>query len=266
MLMPAFNGGEYIIEAAAGALEQMRDDDELVIQDGGSTDGSIDELRRRFAAYPQLKIMSEPDDGQADALNRALARAANPAIGWLNADDRLYPGALDAVRKAWADDPELDLVYGSWTIFDNDGQTRRLGVPHEYTLRSLMWQPHVFSGAVFYRRDLVRETGGFDREMYMCMDLDLVLRLAALRPRTAQLPDVLAGFRWHDDSKTGVMDFRVVREAFTCRRRNARGLAGRAYAEFCSVVHLIAWLSTPLRQAKWYSRIRVRRISATTGG
>lgn len=258
ILMPVFNGGEYLLEAVEGALVQLREDDELLLQDGGSTDGSLDALREKFGHHPQLKIVSQKDDGQADALNLALARAQNPIIGWLNADDKINPGAVEAVRRAWVAHPDVEIVYGSWQIFGNDGTVLRDCVPKEFTLESLTWQPHVFTGAIYYDRDMLREHGAFDVSMHYCMDLDLVLRLATIPPRCVQVPEVLGSFRWHDDSKTGQMNFGIVKEAFVVRRRYARGLRGHLYADFCSLVHFVAWLALPLRQARWYSRLRTK--------
>jgi glycosyltransferase involved in cell wall biosynthesis len=262
LLMPAYNGGDFVIDAVAGALEQMLPDDELLVQDGGSTDGSVQALQDKFGDHPQLKIVSAKDGGQADALNKALARAVNPVIGWLNADDCVYPGALEAVRSGWERVPDADIVYGNWRIFDNAGTVMRDVTPKEFTLTSIMWQPHVFSGAIFFRRDLVRDSGGFDADLYMCMDLDLVLRLAAALPVCVQVPETLAGFRWHADSKTGAVDFRVVKEAYVVRRRYSHGLRATLFADLCSFIHLIVWSATPLRRAKWYSKLRVRRSAA----
>ncbi|MBN9619232.1 MAG: glycosyltransferase [Actinobacteria bacterium] len=264
--MPVFNGGEYLLDAVEGALVQLREDDELLLQDGGSTDGSLDVLRETFGHYPQLKIVSRKDDGQADALNLALARAQNPIIGWLNADDRINPGAVDAVRRAWVAHPDADIVYGSWQIFGNDGAILRDCVPKEFTLESLTWQPHVFTGAIYYDRNLLREHGAFDVDMHYCMDLDLVLRLATIPPRCVQVPEVLGSFRWHDDSKTGQMNFGIVKEAYVVRRRYARGLRGHLYADLCSLVHLVAWLALPLRQARWYSRLRTKAAQRRAAG
>lgn len=261
LLCPAWNGGELILQALAGALEQMREDDELLLQDGGSTDGSIEAVQERLGHHPQLKIVSAPDDGQSDALNLALARAENPVVGWLNADDAIFPGALDAVRRAWLSRPDVDLVYGTWTIFDNDGTTLRVGIPHDYTLRGLTFQARLFTGALFFRRDLLRSSGGFDRDLFMCMDLDIVLRWAAMGVVTVQVPETLAGFRWHEDSKTGATDIRVVKEALVVRRRHNRGVSGRVLADVSTLVHLVAFAATPLRRADWYSRLRVRLVS-----
>ncbi|HSY16197.1 MAG TPA: glycosyltransferase [Jatrophihabitantaceae bacterium] len=262
VLMPSFNAGEFLREAVAGALPQMNEADELVIQDGGSTDGSIDRLLAEFGSYPQLKVVSEPDGGQADALNRALARAVNPLFGWLNADDRMCPGAMDAVRGAWVANPDADFICGAWTLISPQGEVVRICQPgDDLSVRSLTRQAALFTGAMFMRTDFVREAGGFDKDLYFCMDYDLVLRLSSRNWRTVRLPDVLGEFRWHQASKTGAMDFGVVRESSAVRRRYARGAMATLEADVSSAVHFIAVLATPLRRAEWYSRLRVRRAA-----
>ncbi|WP_332665998.1 glycosyltransferase [Aeromicrobium sp.] len=262
ILTPSYNAGDYLVDAVRSALEQMRADDELLIQDAGSTDGSIERIAAEFAAYPQLKIVSEPDDGQADALNRALRRAGNPVMGWLNADDLLHPGALDAVRRAWELHPEVKVVFGSWYILAADGTLLRHKVPTTFEPMSLLWRPTVFSGAIFAKTDAVREVGGFDAGLYFVMDGDLWMRLAQLRS-AVQIPETLAGFRWYTGSKTGGMDAALLREGMVYRRRYAVGLRGKALSYVAFVGDCLWFLAVPLRKASWYSNWRLRRSART---
>lgn len=258
ILTPSYNAGDYLIEAVRSALTQMRPDDELLIQDAGSTDGSIEKVRAEFGDYPQLKIVTERDDGQADALNRALARAKNPVMGWLNADDLMSPGALDAVRRAWVLHPDVQVVFGSWDIFGADGTRLRHKVPNSFKPLRLLLRPTVFSGAIFAKTEAVREVGGFDASLYFVMDGDLWMRLSQLRS-AVQVPETLAGFRWYTGSKTGGMDTALLREGWVYRRRYAHGFRGKlaAYAAFAGDC---LWLpAVPLRRLPWYSSWRVRR-------
>lgn len=263
--MPSYNAGRYIDEAIASALLQMGPDDELLVQDAASTDGSIERVQQMYGHFPQLKIVSEPDEGQADALNRGLARAANPIFAWLNADDRMFPGALDAVRAVWSESPAVDFVCGRWTLISPEGDVVRVCQPGSLSIRSLSRQPHVFSGAMYMRTSFMRECGGFDRNFHFCMDYDLVLRLASHNWRTREIPDTLGEFRWHTDSKTGAVDFGVVREALVVRRRYATGAAAHAEAWLASAVHAVAVAALPLRRMDWYTRLRLRSAKPTGG-
>lgn len=258
VLTPSYNAGDYLVEAVRSAVTQMRADDELLIQDGGSTDGSVEKVRAEFGDYPQLKIVSERDDGQADALNRALARATNPVMGWLNADDIVSPGALDAVRRAWVRHPDAQVVFGSWDIFAADGTSLRHKVPTTFEPMSLMWRPTVFSGAIFAKTDAVRDVGGFDASLYFVMDGDLWMRLSLLRS-AVQVPETLAGFRWYTGSKTGGMDAALLREGWIYRRRYAVGLRGRLLSYVAFAGDCLWFLAVPLRKASWYSNWRLRR-------
>lgn len=263
VLMPSFNAGHFLREAVESALAQFGPEDELVVQDGGSTDGSIDRLLAEFGSYRQLKVISEPDGGQADALNRALARAIHPLFGWLNADDRMCPGAMEAVRAAWLANPGADFICGAWTLISPEGEVVRICQPGaDLSVRALTRQAALFTGAMFMRTDFVRQAGGFDKDLYFCMDYDLVLRLSSRHWKTTRIPDVLGEFRWHEASKTGAMDFGVVRESFAVRRRYARTALATLEADLSSAVHFVAVCATPLRRAQWYSRLRLRRAEA----
>lgn len=260
VMMPTFNPEpEHLRFAVSSALSQMADGDELLLQDGGSTNGAIEAVQLQFADYPQLKIVSERDGGQADALNKALARAVNPIIGWTNGDDCMDPGALDAVRAAWRADPSLQVVYGSWRMFDNAGIDKRIGVPYDFDKRGLMLRLSIYNSAMYSCADLLRELGGFDQNLHFCMDMDLLLRLADRQPRVRKLPQVLGGFRWHTQSKTGAYDLRLVREGLRIRRRYARGPGEQLWALCCTAIQVVVLYTLPVRKADWYSRRRVRR-------
>jgi glycosyltransferase involved in cell wall biosynthesis len=258
VLLPTYNAGDYLTEAVLTVVPQLRPHDELLVQDGASTDGSVEAMLAAIDHHPQVKVVSEPDDGQADALNRALGRAVNPVIGWLNADDTYEPGALDAARRGWQRDPEANLVYGSFTLFDETGDVRRVCVPSELTRAGLMRTPQIFTGAMYMRADAVREVGGFDASFYYCMDMDLVARL--LRKHTPVLvPETLGGFRWYADSKTGALSLGVVKESLKVRRRYAQTFGQHVEAYVFSATQAVAQILLPLRRSKWYSKIRVRR-------
>lgn len=257
ILVPSFNADPYLEAAVESAVSQMAAEDELLVQDGGSNDGSIERLRAKYAADPRVKIVSERDTGQSDALQRALVRATNPFLGWLNADDLYYAGALDVVRRACADNPDADIVYGSANIFDNDGRILRQSVPADFTVRSFVRHGcHVFSGATFFRTSKVLEAGGFDATLHFSMDFDLYFRLAEHNAVAVRVPQVLGGLRWHEASKSGSSTLKFVPEAARIRLARAEGFAERTrvYAQLGFRIAMVQLI--PLRHSKLVAKLR----------
>jgi len=199
----------------ADALRSVLDQDplEVLIQDGGSTDGTaalIAELDD-----PRVSFVSEPDRGQSDALNRAIARARGEWIVWLNVDDLVRPGLLAAA------DPDADIVYGDFEWIDDDGaQLRHFAPGPEFSARRLLADGcFVFSGAMLIRRSLFDRFGPIDESLRLTMDYDWFLRVAP-HVRARYVPRTLAAFRVHGDSKTSAMSWGVFRETGRVRRRH----------------------------------------------
>lgn len=257
ILVPSFNGDPYIDEALDSALSQMNEADELIVQDGGSKDGSIERLRLKYADEPRVTIFSEPDEGQSDALEKALARARNSFVGWLNADDVYYPGALDIVRATLEANPSADVIYGGSRIFDNNGRVLRQSSPAEFTVRSFVRHGcHVFSGATFFRRSKLVESGGFDKSLHYSMDFDLYFRLAEHGAEAVKVPDVLGGLRWHEASKSGSASMKFVPEAARIRLARAEGFRDRVHI-YRQIGFRVAMVPlTPLRHSRTISKLR----------
>ena len=116
--MPCRNAGQYLHEAIASVLQQP-ECLELLVADGGSTDGSLEELEHWAQSNPRVRIVSRLDNGPADALNQAFKNARGTLIGWLNADD-LYPtGALSRAVSALDAHPDWLMVYGEGDEFNS---------------------------------------------------------------------------------------------------------------------------------------------------
>ena len=132
IVTPSYNQGRYLEETIRSVLEQDYEPLEYLVVDGGSTDGSVETIRRyeeRLAWWT-----SEPDRGQAPALNKAFARARGKYLGWLCADDTLLPGAVSRLVAALEADPELVLAYGDAVYTDEGSQRKHMG-------RSGPWDP-----------------------------------------------------------------------------------------------------------------------------
>ena len=259
-LVPSYNAGDYLVTAIESIADQLVPGDEVLLQDGASTDGSVDALKERFAGAEWLKVVSEPDAGQSDALQKALERATNEYVLWLNADDIVYPRALDAVRKALVHGP--DVLVGRSTIFNNDGRIVRTYTPREFTREAFVGRgADMFTGSLVFRASTVRDAGGFNAKYEYCMDMDMVVRTAELNPRVMYIPDVIGGLRWHAESKGGSTLWPIVREATEVRLAHARTTRERIIALASSAWYLTSGLLQPVRHSALYSALWRRLAS-----
>lgn len=256
-LVPSYNPGRYLQLAIESIEDQLIDGDEVIIQDGGSADGSVEDLVSRYGDKPWLLVRSEPDSGQSDALQRALDRSTNDYVMWLNADDIIYPGALAAVRAGLEEKP--DLLTGRSTIFKNDGRIVRTYTPGAFTREAFVGKgSNMFTGSFAYRTDLVRDVGGFDASFQYCMDMDLFARLSEREPFVVYVPEIVGGLRWHDDSKGATTIWPIIREATQVRLAHARTLRERVVAVGASGAYWLSVVSQPIRHSKAYSLLRNR--------
>jgi glycosyltransferase involved in cell wall biosynthesis len=164
---------------------------------------------------PRVRLVVEPDRGQSDALNRAIARARGDWIAWLNVDDVLGPGLLACA------DEGADLVYGDFDWIDANGRLlRHFSPPAELSRERLLADGcYLFSGAALLRRSLFERFGGLDEQLRYTMDYDFFLRVAP-HVRARHVPRTLGAFRVHGDSKTSSLTWGVFVETARVRRRH----------------------------------------------
>ena len=217
-LVPSYNSMPYIMACIESALAQRGPSIEILVQDGGSTDGTLSALAE--LDDPRLQVISERDAGQSDALNRALDRATGEFVMWLNADDLLLDGAASALLHA-AREQDLGVVHGSYEIIDADGAVIKgyTSAPLDRA-RLIHHGTYIFSGALLMRRHMLVRAGGFDAKLHYCMDYDLLFRIAREQPRAASIPQAVAQFRRQPDSKSESAWLPFLREWLTVGRRH----------------------------------------------
>jgi glycosyltransferase involved in cell wall biosynthesis len=201
VVTPSFNQGESLEETIRSVLLQGYPNLEYIIMDGGSSDESVDIIRKYepWLAYWE----SEPDRGQSHAINKGFERATGEIVAWLNSDDFYYPGAVAAAVEAFASDPEAGFVNSDCSIVDTTSRvTGSIDLPQR-SLPALIGDGNVIAQpTVFMRRSALTRVGPLREDLHMIMDYELWIRL--LRVSTAHyLPRTrLAAFRMYPESKT----------------------------------------------------------------
>jgi glycosyltransferase involved in cell wall biosynthesis len=201
IVIPSFNQGAFLEECLRSALEQSGPACEVMVIDGGSDDASLDILRRY---EPRLAFwVSEPDRGQAHAVNKGWARAKGEVLGWLNSDDRLEPGALEAAAAAYARRPGAALLYGDVQEIDDEGRPIGRKSMDGYGLRSLLLGKNMGQPGVFIPRATYAALGGLADNLHYALDFEYFLRVWSAYPDGgAYIPRLVASSRVWEDAKT----------------------------------------------------------------
>jgi len=197
ILTPSYNQGKYIEENILSVLNQNYPNFEHIIIDGGSTDNTVEILKK----YPHLKWVSEPDEGQSDALNKGLAMATGEIIGWINSDDYYEKNIFNEVAKEFEDENVQWVIGNIINKYELINKYYKRKSP-KVTYKTLIGPKCVMrQQGTFFRKELVLKAGGWNKDIYMCMDWDLWIRMAKIS--TPKMVDKYwAYFRWHDDQKS----------------------------------------------------------------
>jgi glycosyltransferase involved in cell wall biosynthesis len=219
VITPAYNAARFL-EEALDSVAALNTPHEHIVIDGGSTDGTVALLKGRRDA--SLRWSSEPDRGLTHAVNKGLARASGPLIGWLNADDAYVSENVDRAVEALLREPSLDAVFGFTDIVDEDGRSIR-----RYRCGPFSWRRYLYLGdylptpTIIFRRVLLRRSRELDERYEYSADYDFYLRLLRdAKVRRLRLP--LVRFRYHAGSKTGSAAEHQQSEALEIRLGYAR--------------------------------------------
>jgi glycosyltransferase involved in cell wall biosynthesis len=201
VVMPSFNQGPFIEAAIRSVLLQGYNDLEFIVMDGGSTDETVGIIKKY---EPWLSYwVSEPDGGQADALQKGFDRATGSVLAWLNSDDLYCEGALRSVGLYYRRHPHTGLVYGDSDVIDADGAVTDRIKGEAGDLERLLTRNIIPQPSAFFSREAFATAGGINPDLHFIMDYELWIRMMLQGVAAHYLPECLSRFRWYRVSKSG---------------------------------------------------------------
>lgn len=211
IVTPSYNQAAFLEQTLVSVFEQDYPNLEYLVVDGASTDGSpaiIEKYAERLAWW-----VSEKDSGQAEAINKGLARSKGEIVAWLNSDDIYLPGTVAAAVRALQEHPEAALVYGDMLAVDENGQVINRLRYRPLNLTDLLCFQIIGQPAVFMRREALARAGPLDPSYHCLLDHHLWIRMAAQGP-IVHVPQIWAAARYHAAAKNRARAGEFGREAF----------------------------------------------------
>ena len=210
IVTPSYNQGEFLEATIRSVLEQEYPSIEYLVVDGGSTDGSV-EIIRRYESRIHWWV-SEKDAGQSDAINKGLRRARGEIIGWLNSDDVYEQGAIASAVDVFLTHPQAGLVYGDARSIDAQGKQFNLMRARQYDLVDLLSFEIICQPASFMKRSVLEQVNYLDPSYHLLMDHLLWILMAQKAP-ILYTPQIWASARYHAQAKNRTRGAAYGREA-----------------------------------------------------
>lgn len=215
VVTPSYNQAKYIERTILSILNQNYPNLEYIIIDGGSTDGSV-EIIKKYEEHITYWV-SEPDKGQADAINKGLSKGTGEIFAWLNSDDIYFPGTLFKVASTFSLSSDVSFVYGHTVLLDQHDKILNYLFTYDMNYLSyLVENGNVFQGSVFWKKDIFYKYGGLDSNLQYAMEYKLFDNFFKYEKKKV-IDSFLAGFRLHDLSKGATLQALGEREIQSIR-------------------------------------------------
>jgi len=231
IITPSFNQVQFLEQTIQSVLGQDYPQIEYIIVDGGSTDGSVDMIKKyegRLAWW-----ISEQDQGQTDAINKGFAHSKGEVLAWINSDDTYNPRAVGQAVKYLIENPDVAMVYADCNFINEAGQVIGKFNSKQTDYRRLReGYVHIPQQTMFFRAKYWQELGPLDPSFYFAMDYDLWTRIASKAPIKYLAGQTWANFRIHDLGKTTTHDDRCWPEMLRVHYRDGGGFFSLIVAKY----------------------------------
>jgi glycosyltransferase involved in cell wall biosynthesis len=228
IIVPTLNQAQFIAQTLASIVGQCWPRTEIIVVDGGSRDGTADVVRRFGNAITHF--ISEPDRGQADAINKGFRLAKGDLLAWLNSDDYYLPAVLDKVVPLLGDGSESRLAYGGTiALLEGKKETRLWSAP-VFDREALKTQALIYQPSAFWTRTLWERTGELNIEQHFTLDWDWFLRASA-HCDFMRVDEPLSVYRFHAGHKTGSGNPRRTEEICNFVEKQAGAEWGAAFRD-----------------------------------
>jgi hypothetical protein len=250
IVIPSFNSGRFLERSILSVLNQNYPRLELIIMDGGSTDNTTEVLRDYTSAITYWR--SEKDNGQADALNKAISHCTGDLVGWQNADDVYLPNAFAEIARQYNSNPRCGLFSGNVVGIDemeNVIDASKFTTP---TRKRLLYEGFVMSSqAVFWKRELHSKVGIFRADLHHAMDFEFWLRTLG-ETTCCHTDKFIGGFRKYPGTKTsengdtGTLEVNKIRSSYGV---SPEGLSFEVRRQLLRFHRLLRWLAVGKRNS-----------------
>ena len=209
IVTPSFNQANFLEGTILSILGQNYPNLEYFVIDGLSKDNSVDIIKKYENNIDYW--ISEPDNGQSEAINKGLKRATGDIITWINSDDQIIPGTLEKVAHYFKNNSEIDLIHGKTILTTNKGDlpfnsSRSAGYPYSYLSGMSFSQP-----STYFKRRVLEQQGMLSEDLHYGLDYDLFVRIA-LNYNILETKDYFSKYLLHEKSKTSTASTKFANE------------------------------------------------------
>jgi len=241
IITPSYNQAQFLEETIRSVLFQNYPNIEYIIIDGGSTDNSV-EIIKKYQKWIKYWC-SEPDNGQSEAINKGFKKSSGEIVAWLNSDDVYLPGTLFKIAEKFMIRSDIDLLYGDIEIIDEKSKKQFLIKSGQFHIEKILDYDFLPQPATFFTRRIWISLGGLNEQYHYAMDYDLILHISLISP-IEYISEPLAQFRLYSASKTGSKEGYFLAEEFYFFDKYLQFFDLDCRLSFVAYIHLLRNLVT----------------------